>query len=156
MLMFNKKAVSLIIAYVILITMGLALAGMVYSWLSFYVTPGEEVKCEDGVTIIIRDYSYDSTNNKLNLTLQNKGLFDLDGYFVRASDKDNTSLGVYILDSDGIELKYGQVHNVVYNTNIDEDFNIIRDKLSFVEIQPYVLQNNEKILCGSVAKQILS
>ena len=51
----NKRAVSMIVAYVILITIAIALSILVYNWLRFYVGPGEKVECPEGVSLIIQE-----------------------------------------------------------------------------------------------------
>ena len=160
MLTFNKKGVSIIIGYVLLITIGIALSTLVYSWLRFYVTPGEEVSCPEGVSLIIKNYNYDCTANKLNLTLQNKGLFTVDGFVLRANDKQGSHLGVYTLNGTGEKMKPGDVSS---SQEYDSDKYFvgsaekeIKNKLTFIEVQPFVYDKGLRVVCKKIATQVLT
>ena len=85
----NKKAVSLMISYVLLIVIGLGIAGMVYGWVKFRATVPEQIGCPENTALIIKRYSCE--NNIINVTFQNKGLFSLDGFYIRASTKENVT-----------------------------------------------------------------
>lgn len=76
----DKKALSEVIAYVMLIVIGMSLAILVYGWMKSQL-PGEEKKCPDGVSLVVSDYN--CTGNRIKLTVKNKGRFNLDGYIVR-------------------------------------------------------------------------
>lgn len=79
----NKKGVSAIIGYVLLITLGLVLATIVYGYLKTYV-PKELTSCPDGTSIFIKDYSCSGEN--LILQLKNNGRFNLAGYYIHYSN----------------------------------------------------------------------
>ena len=80
MLACNKRGVSIVVGYVLLITIVIAIAGIVYSWLRWYVTPGEDISCPDGVSLVIKEY--ECVGDILNLTIKNKGRFSFDGFVV--------------------------------------------------------------------------
>ncbi|MBD3247608.1 hypothetical protein GF378_03240 [Candidatus Pacearchaeota archaeon] len=85
----EKKAISIMIGYVLLISITLVMAALVYQWMRSYV-PRETIECPDGVSIYIQGVSciYDSSagTHKLRLNLTNNGRFDVDGYFIRSSE----------------------------------------------------------------------
>lgn len=85
MLMKNKRGVSEIVGYILLIAIVVAISIFVYQWLKSYV-PKDSLTCPDGTTLLITDYKYNCTANMLNFTLQNEGTFSIGGYFVHASN----------------------------------------------------------------------
>ena len=143
----NKKAVSLIVAYVLLITIAVSLSAIVYTWLRGYVSPVKEVSCPEGTSIIIKDYDYNCTADTLNITLQNKGLFTTKGFIIRVNDRVGAEIGVHKLDEQDLELKPGNETNQKYS--------ITQNKLTFVEVQAYIYDNSDKVFCEKVAAQIL-
>jgi len=153
----DKKGVSEIVSYVLLISITFAVAGLVYSWLMFYVTPGKETKCDEGVSLTIRGYNYNCINKSLNLTIQNRGLFDVDGYLIRVNNQSGSDIGVYILNSTGKRMNTSEVYTDVYSeSNKLSGSKILKGTIKFIEIQPFVRQNGtSEIYCESVAKQVI-
>ena len=152
----DKKAVSIIIAYVLLITIAISLSAIVYSWLRFYVSPVQKENCPEGVSLIIKEYFYDDVLDTLNLTIQNKGRFTVKGFVVKVNDIKDSSIGIYSLDKLGAELKPGEVFNKLYNTYVDSGNEAIKNKLTLVEVQPFVEKSGNRIFCENVAMQVLS
>lgn len=151
----NKKGVSVIIGYVLLISMAMALSVLVYNWLRFYVDPPETISCPEGVSIIIKDYN--CSGSKINVNFQNKGLFTIDGFIFRVNDRENATVGLYDFDygsdvANGVELKPGD------QTSIEYDYSRITDKtlkkVTIIEALPYVSkQGDERVFCDEVASQ---
>ena len=80
----GKKAISELIAYVLLISLAVAMSGVIYAWLKFYVqNPLPEENCPQ-VSLIIQEYK--CTGGSLNLTVQNKGRFTVDGYYIKVNN----------------------------------------------------------------------
>lgn len=152
----NKKALSEVVGYVLLISISLALAGMVYTWLTYYVTPGQEVFCDEDVSVVIRDFNYSCGSNSLNLTLQNRGLFNVDGYIVRVNNKSGAQNGVYVINKTGQELKVGQAVSNFFSPvkDVSSPQEIIR--LTIVEVQPIMVKQGVVVVCNHVSKQSLS
>ena len=77
----KKKALSNIIAYVLLISISLSLSVIVYNWLKFYVSEDDVETCSDGVNVIIENYEcyqFNKTTNKsgwLKVILKNLYIF---------------------------------------------------------------------------------
>src|SRR3989344_210535 len=70
----NKKAVSEIVSYVLLIVVAISLSIIVYAWIKIQL-PKEIIECPEGVSVIIKDYQCNEQNNIINITFQNKGFF---------------------------------------------------------------------------------
>ena len=85
----NKKAVSIMIGYVLLITGVIIIGGLVYAWLSSYV-PRPMPECPDGVSLFIEEVNcnQDGNNYEINLSIKNNGRFDVDGYYIKASEEE--------------------------------------------------------------------
>jgi len=102
MLFKDKKALSIMIGYVLLIVIAIIISTFVYVWLKSYV-PRESIECPEGVSVFIEDIEYVKTwdISQLNLTLKNNGLFDIDGYFIHATDAPNQELATIDLSKYG-------------------------------------------------------
>ncbi len=85
----NRRGVSEMIGYVLLIGFAIAMSIGVYQLIKSY-TPKSTLECPDGVSIFVMDYGCES--NKLNLTLKNSGRFDIHGYFIHISNDSAASL----------------------------------------------------------------
>lgn len=85
----NRRAVSIMIGYILLVTAAVVMGVIVYQWLKTYV-PKESLECPDDVSLFIKDYICE--NNELNLTLQNNGKFSVAGYFIHAKNESGQKL----------------------------------------------------------------
>ena len=159
----SKKGVSEIVAYVLLISISFAIAAIVYSWLMFYVTPAKEIKCDEGISLTIRSVAYNCTTKSLNVTLQNRGLFDVDGYKIRVNNKSGADIGVYMINSTGIPVRAsndtysGVIYDYYLQANRTDNpvSKFIAGNLTFIEVQPYSIIENEVIVCDTIAKQTI-
>ena len=84
----SKKAVSMMIGYVLLVSFAIIMGVIVYNWMKTYV-PTDTVECPDGVSLFIRDIEcYGVTGGldyTLSLNISNNGRFDVDGFYVRVT-----------------------------------------------------------------------
>jgi len=70
----NKKAISEIVSYVLLVVLAVVLASAVYVFLKPYAEkPLSEDECPDGISIVVERYN--CYNDTINLTLKNRGIF---------------------------------------------------------------------------------
>ena len=157
----NKKGVSEVVGYVLLIAVAVSISFLVYSYLKLYV-PKEIPKCQEEVSLIV--YNYTCANQQLALTLQNKGFFSIDGAFIRygsseskikttnlnnisVSGKDYNcilfndlqcaSLGPLIIAGQG--LKPGETLTRIFKNSALQTGEI--------EIEPVILESNKQVLC---------
>jgi len=144
------------IAYVLLIVIGISVAFLVYQWLKLQI-PAQSEKCSEDVRIIIKSYECNEVN-KINLIFQNKGLFNIDGVYVRYSDQPD---GV---PAEGLKptgtsnsLTYQERGFLYFGVGIpnplppDKTYNQTFDygALGFiqkVQVQPFVLSDDNKII----------
>lgn len=89
----DKRAVSEIIGYILLITFAIVIAGVVYQWLKTYV-PKEGIACPDGVSIYVSEYAFDKDLKELSLTLKNNGQFSIGGIFIHYSTDKTQEIAV--------------------------------------------------------------
>ncbi len=80
----NKKAVSPMIGYILLISAAIFMGVIVYAWLKTYV-PTAALECPDTTSIFIKNYTC-NLNNELNITIKNNGNFNIAGYFIRVAN----------------------------------------------------------------------
>ncbi len=82
----DKKGISEIINYVLLVSLAIIMASAIFAWMKFYVQkPLPEESCPE-VSIILSEYSCNVSEKMLNISVQNKGRFDIDGFIVRINN----------------------------------------------------------------------
>ncbi len=144
----NKKGVSEVIAYVLLISITIALSVIVYNWLRFYVSEDKIPECGDGTNLIVKDFDCYGGDN-LTITLQNRGRFTVDGFILRVHNRTGADFGFYILNDTEFEINPGEeLLTVADLTNFPN--------LTYMEIQPFIIDSengNEKISCKSDSDQ---
>lgn len=105
----NKNSQSEIVSYVLLIVITLAVAAGVYAWLRFYAPSEKEAeKCSDEVSMGVNDYNCSSSGQTLSLVLENRGLFNINGFFIRASN-DSSKLPYLMLNKTDDPGAYGSL-----------------------------------------------
>jgi hypothetical protein len=165
----NKRGLSEVISYILLIAISIAMSVAVYSWLKTYV-PTESVNCDDGTSIFIKNISYDCSGKTLTLTVQNNGKFGIDGYFIHVSNNPSPDalatvdisgkitnggiiFGNSIKFSNSMEnsLSPEELHNVIVSTFNVQSFGAIYR----VELIPFRMQdidNKKRVVSCSDAK----
>jgi len=165
----NKKAISPMIGYILLISIVVVLSLIVYTWLKTYV-PQDSLECPDSTSMFIRSYEY-APNNQLNITIKNNGNFNIGGYFIRAATQSPdqglaaTDLSAGLIDSFGgtnlrgglviFELQEGgNTNSFSPNQEVTHVFDISGiDAIFFIELTPIRYQEHESIkrtvTCGS-------
>lgn len=81
----NKKGISVIIGYVLLVGLAVVLGGIMYAWMKTYV-PADSLDCPDGTSITLKSYSYACGTNGINITLHNNGRFNVAGYYIKVNN----------------------------------------------------------------------
>jgi hypothetical protein len=145
----NRKGVSNIIGYVLLIAISIGLSVFVFNWLKFYVEDEDSNGCPEGVNLVIQNYTCSSgASANLELTLKNKGRFSTDGFIVRANNRTNAKIGVYTLMENTTEIRPGQEFIVMYNLS-----SYPLEDITFVEVQSFVVEGADEFVCKAVASQ---
>ena len=120
----NKLGVSVMIGYILLVTLAVIMGGIIYTWMKSYV-PQDKLECPEGTSISIASYDYNcSDEDSINLTIKNNGRFDIAGYFIRATDQENQAianvdLSPYLLNT-GIAFRFQ--NSVVLSLGNDNSF----------------------------------
>jgi len=160
----NKRAVSILVSYVLLITITLSLSVLVYNWLKFYVSDEEIPECSSNVNIVIQDSACVpnvvvegevTVPGNLQITLKNKGLFNVSGFNLRVHDREGAEFGFYTFDKRGVPMAPGEEYNQTYNFSdvLDADYlNYNLETITIVEVQPFILEDGE-VVCKSYARQ---
>jgi hypothetical protein len=76
----NKKAVSLMISYVLLVTIAIIMSIIVFAYLKTIANVEPVIDCKEGTSIVVEDYSCDAHEGKITLTIRNNGRFNVDGF----------------------------------------------------------------------------
>ncbi|PIN89573.1 hypothetical protein COU60_03105 [Candidatus Pacearchaeota archaeon CG10_big_fil_rev_8_21_14_0_10_34_76] len=87
LLLKDKMGVSIMVGYVLLIVMAIGMAGIVYSYLKFYV-PSDRAECPEDVNLAIAEAS--CIGGILSISLENRGLFSVDGAYVKIGEANRT------------------------------------------------------------------
>lgn len=123
----NRRGLSIVIGYVLLIAVSITISILVYQFLKTYV-PKEALACPDDTSVFIKEYNYDCQNGILTLTLQNNGKFGIAGYFIHTSVAQNPELATLDLSKNlsktnpnpgGIITDY----SITYTNGKDNSFN---------------------------------
>lgn len=100
----NKKAVSIMIGYVLLVAIAVIMSIIIYNWVKTYV-PRDTPNCPEGVSLMIKKISClqeANGNYNLSVVVKNNGLFDIGGYYIRATNSSDQELATIDLS------KYGE------------------------------------------------
>ena len=149
MLHRNKKALSEVVGYAILIVIAISLSVMVYAFLRLYV-PKEKVECNEEINLIIQDYSCSSSANKLNLTIANKGLFKADAAYLRLGlvgqkTKPQINKNNFLLFGPGNSpgLNPGES----FTSSDYDNFDVSSPDTYELELEPVVIINKQLVAC---------
>ena len=149
----QKKGLSNMVAYVLLITITIALSVLVYNWLQFYVGASDLEECPDGVNLVIQNYTCSKGHNgNVNVTLKNKGLFEVDGFILRVHDRIDADFGFYTLNSSGSVISVGGTDskNYLFSDYPSDGFTDV----TLIEVQPIIVgDDGRNISCPSFTAQ---
>jgi len=151
MLRVNKKGVSLMVGYVLLIALSVVVAGSVYFWLSGYFGQAEVLECSRDISLLVKDVGCDG--NVVNLTFKNAGLFNFGGYIIRGGvDASDVSIDLsrFLNDDFGGNV----VDGVVFFDGVDDNLFSFRDEavhqyvfdfpVNVFEVVPVMTEENER------------
>jgi len=159
----NKKGVSNIIGYVLLIVITIVISTIVFQWMKTYI-PTDSLDCPESVSVFVKDHSYNCTENQFNFTLKNNGRFDIAGYFIHGTNSSEQELAVIDLtlynkmNSKGIVIFDNEINSLTPNNEVNNAFdfsNTSFGQIYSIEIIPirYQLTNNKnRIVSCSNAK----
>jgi len=141
--MVNKKAVSEMISYVLLIVIAVVLSVMVYAYIKVYI-PKSQPSCQEDISLILNDYLCNISKNQLFVSLTNKGLFKVDGAYIRLGNsslkKQLNEKDFYFYEKDSIGLNPGNTYFRSYKIDFARgSYNL--------EIVPIDIVENKVVVC---------
>ena len=156
----NKRGLSEIVAYAIMIAIAISLSVAVYAWLRPLVDSKPAVDCKEGTSVYLESYSCPAPGNTIILTIKNNGGFNVTGVIVKVSDdvaKEptvaltpdditgvNTAPGYYQFSS---ELQPGESDNAVFTKMVGGSVISVKR----VSYQAFIFANNKKVVCSGTA-----
>lgn len=175
----SKKAISVMIAYIILISIALTISPFVYNYLKTYIQGKDTPECPSDVSLFVKKLNRTEIESKnivsLNITLKNTGLFSLGGYLIKTSPNEDTlatnDISRFVLGKTKLNpgVKFDMAHD---STNLnsfapgDETVHVFRienpsSEINVIEITPvmWIEKNGEKrfaICYNSKIKEIIS
>jgi len=156
----NKRGVSEMIGYVLLIVGAIVMAGLVYGWMRSYV-PRETVECPDGVSVFIKEASCTLENSKyiLNLSLENRGRFNVEGYFIKATDNVSQTIATVDISSNLSSGANANAGMVIFAATLEPGKDArtaiydLTEQIYSIEILPLMYEvidgKNKLVTCGN-------
>ncbi len=143
--MSNKKAVSLMVAYSILIVIGIAISVIVFNYLKSY-TPGETPECPQDVFLTIESAACSISEEKLNITLSNRGLFNISGAYIRLGPENREIKGQVNFNEEQFPSSLSPASGAMNFVFSLEDFNIPGGQ-NEVEVQVMMVVDGTRVAC---------
>ncbi len=149
---FNRRGISEMVGYALLIATALSLSLLVYAWLKSYV-PGPVESCPDDVALVLADVVCDPTRKVVNLTLQNKGLFTVHGFYLKASNSSGIPIWILKNATNSEDLDVVRTGDFKPNERQRWSFSYAHiNRITRIEIEPFVGNDeNEDLLCTKAA-----
>ncbi len=147
----NKKGLSEIIGYVLLIVIAISLSLLVYTWLKNQV-PRETAACPENLALSIQNYDCIENSlgeiDKIKVSVKNNGLFDINGFLARYSGREG---GLAAIDMTGIApiRASGQIFKLINPSEIfEEEFTYPDDEIiAEIELTPIKLIEGKMTIC---------
>tara|TARA_Y100000310_G_scaffold341057_1_gene438941 strand:+ start:2891 stop:4642 length:1752 start_codon:yes stop_codon:yes gene_type:complete len=172
----QKKAQSLMLSYVILISIVIAISIGVFTWLKYAANVTPPISCKEGTSVILEGMSYSSQG--ITLALKNNGRFNVGGIiltvsnetelssptYLVASSKQNSGLdaGSYFFNSklkpgDSVYSYYSNTSKALNGTSgFGGETDVNLSKMKALQIQPFIYDERGVIVCqNSLIKQEL-
>jgi len=147
--MIKKKADSQMVSYVLLVVIAISLSVAVFAYLKLYL-PSSKDKCSDDVNVVIENSICKA--GRLNLTVSNRGLFNVSMIFVRFGNeskivRSQINPGTELLNP---PLSPGDIREYSFVLS-----SIPRPGIYIVETQPATLsEKRNPMLCRIVTQKV--
>lgn len=128
----SKKALSVVIGYLLIVVLVTVIGVIVYQWQKTYVPKDSYAECPEGVSLSIISRSYDCTTGTLTLEIKNTGQFSVGGYFIYLIDDSKKTMAT-------LEASKYQTN---YSNNLSELLNINGVKLGGDPLDSSKLKKN--------------
>lgn len=146
------------VSYTLLIVIAVSLSVLVYSYLKTLL-PSQTPECPADINLIIEKTSCNRNLNQVNITLSNRGLFNVTAAYIRIGEKNRT---VRFQINENLEMftrgpisPGGEPVTYIYSTS--DVFQIISSNDLTIEVQPAILEKRILYPCEeSIITQPLS
>lgn len=143
----KKKGVSLMVAYTILVVIGIALGAATYSYLKLYL-PSIRAECPADIKVSVEEVICDSTEDELTVSILNRGLFNVPAIFVRFGEEERRVRKQ--LNDDEEILSSPLMPNDTMKTfvyNLTRIFDDVIEGRYILEVQPAILVDRVIVPC---------
>jgi len=149
----NKKALSVIVSYVLVISIGITIALISYSFIKNYPNIlNEKEDCKDGTSLILESAVFDAENDKLIVNVKNNGLFNINGFLISVGDDENKAPEINDLKSIPEQPATKGAYNFLPVLNPGDSKEITFDTedydIKVINIQPFINKDNKRIICS--------
>ena len=97
----NKKSQSLMISYVILVSIVIAISIGVFVWLKDVANVEPPINCKEGTSIILAEITCSSSG--IDLNLKNNGRFSIDGIILTISNESELTNPTYLVPGSHVQ-----------------------------------------------------
>jgi len=145
-IIMNKKGVSEILSYILLIVLAIALSGAVFVWLNNYAKHAvPEEKCTESLDFTV-SYNCNNENypNAIEIKIKNRGLFSIDGFSIKYANEKNGGAIYQFKDEEKILLE----EEFPLKQNSEAVYVYQRPSALYVlEILPFKMKESEIVYC---------
>jgi hypothetical protein len=150
----DKKGVSLMVSYVLLVIIAIGLSVAVFAYLQLYL-PREEAKCLEDISLSIDEASCEFShgeNYNISIKLTNRGLFNVNGAFIRIGEQGRVFKVALNQEDNFLFLEAGldNVLNPSESWEPDSPYTYVPDNPSTpqeLEVEPFLYEENKPVLC---------
>lgn len=160
----NKSGVSLMISYVILISIAVGISIGIFAWLKVFsgdVKP--KINCDENTFITLTNYRIE--DDELFLNIKNNGRFNVSGFILSVANDTEKKPAIYLKEKGSPygghyyfikPLRPGERKEVIFTTETKEggEFDLL--ELKVIQIQPFIIVDLDTIVCDdAVIKEII-
>jgi uncharacterized protein (UPF0333 family) len=156
----NKSGVSLMLSYVILISIVLFLSIGVYFWLKVISNAAPATDCKEGTSIFVIDYQ---CLGDIRLSFKNNGYFNIDGVILAVGNDTKKAPTTYLLSGVFADivaghynfdppLKPGEIKEAKFIAQTDTG-SIPFPNITVIQVQPYIIDKNQEVICNKAVIQ---
>lgn len=166
----NKKALSEMVSYVLLISIAIGISVGVYVWLTAMSNVEAPPSCEEDSFVVVNSYECSSGNyGGIDLVIENRGRFNISGIILSVGDDPKKSPVTYLVPKipkgdirPSLEghfyfkapLKPGAMETASYlnqeisGTGVRKKIeNITFQEIKIIQIQPFIKIGKNKVVC---------
>ncbi len=111
----NKRGMSVIIGYVLLIVFAAVMGVIVYQWQKTYTPQDSYGACPDESSLMITSLNYDCANDRLTFDVQNTGQFAIGGYFIYVKDDPDKQIATIDISRNNTDAINPMLHSLLIN-----------------------------------------